>query len=264
MPSPSSSMGGAARSWLILEVHHAVDDEVPAGQKCQAQDHGLREQRVVSSRVEVGGMHESDDQDQYEGGRRQKYPGKAPFRGKGPDLQTKLDPTAQELSEPIQNLGEISSRLALDVDRDREEREIGLSHPLCQMIEGYFLLQPERDLVRQYGKLGSDRIGHFTRDESERDAKRVAGAKAAHDDVERVGQLLGEAGNPPAPRPQQIEVQGCSASDDGDCQLDQAEAEPKAEQHTEEEGQSGENGEANGRCDGHAAMNNEFFQPIYH
>ena len=65
-----------------------------------------------------------------------------------------------------------------------------------KVIDGNLLIQAEADLVEQNAELGPDRIGHFARDEAERDAKRMAGAETANDDIDRFGKLFAEAADP--------------------------------------------------------------------
>ena len=53
------------------------------------------------------------------------------------------------------------------------------------------------DLVGDDAEFAADRIGHFAPDHGDGDRHRMAGAQAAHDDVERVGELGAEFLLPP-------------------------------------------------------------------
>src|SRR5262245_39338393 len=95
----------------------------------------------------------------------------------------------------MKDFSQISSGLALYIHCNRKERQVRLSHSPGQMIERYFLVQSEGDLISQHPEFCSDWIGHFTSDETESDAKRVTSAKSTDDDVKCIGQLLSEAGD---------------------------------------------------------------------
>ena len=58
------------------------------------------------------------------------------------------------------------------------------------MVERDVLVQSKRDLVRQNSELCSDRVRHFTGDQTEGDAKGMAGAKNTDDDVEKLFAVL--------------------------------------------------------------------------
>ena len=60
-----------------------------------------------------------------------------------------------------------------------------------------FQIGPVGDLVGHDAELGADRIGHLAPHHGDGDRHRMAGAQAAHDDVERVGELRGEPLLPP-------------------------------------------------------------------
>src|SRR6266568_2209901 len=107
---------------------------------------------------EIRWMDDIDDQDQDERHRRQEYCGEPTFRREGAHPQSKLNSTSQQEREPVKDLGQVSPSLALDVDRNGKKREIHLSHAPGEVIECYFLLQPERDLVRQNSELTSNWI----------------------------------------------------------------------------------------------------------
>ena len=66
---------------------------------------------------------------------------------------------------------------------------------------------PERYFVSGHSELGADRIRHFPRHEIEGDGERIADPDAAHDDIDRVGKLLGEASDAPAANSAEIEEQ---------------------------------------------------------
>ena len=74
-----------------------------------------------------------------------------------------------------------------------EEQEIVLADPAMQVDDGCRDVLAECDFFRGHGELGRNGIAHFLRGETNSAHKRMADSQAAHDDVQRVRQLSGEA-----------------------------------------------------------------------
>ena len=64
----------------------------------------------------------------------------------------------------------------------------------------------------------ADRVGHFARHHGDRDRHRMAGAQAAHDDVERVGKLRAELLLPPPAQDAQHQIGQRGAAEQADQQ----------------------------------------------
>src|SRR5205807_10618878 len=83
-----------------------------------------------------------------------------------------------------QVLCEIAAGLVLNVDRDHDELQVLLPDPAIHVLDGGLGALPEGDFFGRQSELDADRIGHFPRDQTQRDRQRVAGAHAPHENVE--------------------------------------------------------------------------------
>ena len=159
--------------------------------------HAGRDQRLLGERdvpdagVEIR-RHELDDQEHHDRQRRQDQRGGAAFRRQRADLAPHLEALADHAGQIFQNLAEIAAGRALDRDRGDEQRQIVLADPDIEIAQRRFEIGAVGDLVHDDAELAADRILHLARDHGQRDRRRVAGAQAAHDHVERIGELRAE------------------------------------------------------------------------
>ena len=159
--------------------------------------HAGRDQRLLGERdvpdagVEIR-RHELDDQEHHDRQRRQDQRGGAAFRRQRADLAPHLEALPDHAGEVIEDLAEIAAGRSLDRDRGHEQRQVVLPDPDVEVAQRRFEIGAVGDFVDDDAELAADRIPHLARDHGQRDRRRMTGAQAAHDHVERVGELRAE------------------------------------------------------------------------
>ena len=92
----------------------------------------------------------------------------------------------------LQDFAQIAAGRALDRDRGDEQRQVVLADAEIEVAHRRLEIGAVGDLVGDDAEFGADRVGHLARHHRDRDRHRMAGAQAAHDDVDGVGKLRAE------------------------------------------------------------------------
>ena len=138
-----------------------------------------------------------DDDEHADRQRREDHRRGAALGGERADFPPHLEALADDAGKVLQDFAEIAAGRALDGDRGDEQRQIVGADAGIEVAHRGFQIGAVGDLVGHDAELAADRIGHFAPHHGDGDRHRMAGAQAAHDDVERVGELGGEFLLPP-------------------------------------------------------------------
>ena len=109
---------------------------------------------------------------------------RAAFRRQRADLAAHLEAIADDGRQVFEDFAEIAAGRALNRDRGHEQRQVVLADAEIEIAHRGFEIGAIGDLVGDDAELAADRIRHLARHHGDRDRHRVAGAQAAHDDVE--------------------------------------------------------------------------------
>jgi hypothetical protein len=144
---------------------------------------------------------------------------------------------ADDGGEVFQDFAEIAAGRALDRDRRDEQWQVVLTDAEIKVSQRGFEIGAVGDLVGDDAELRPDRVFHFAPHHADRDRRRMAGAQAAHDDVETVGELRAELllappaqdaqeqvrHDEPAEQADQDRMEEIAAHDECDCEGHDAE-----------------------------------------
>ena len=156
--------------------------------------------------------HHLDDDEHADRQRRQDHRRGAAFGRQRANFSPHLETLADDAGKVLQDFAEIAAGRALDADGGDEQRQIVRADAAVEVAHRRFQIRSVGDLVGHHAELAADRIGHFAAHHVDGDRHRMAGAQAAHDDVERIGELGGEFLLPPAAQQAQHEIrQRCRA-----------------------------------------------------
>ena len=152
---------------------------------------------IVPDRAVEVGHQPQNDEEHADRQRREDHRRGAAFGGERADFPPHLEALADDAGQVLQNLAQIAAGRALDGDGGDEQRQVVGADAGVKVAHRRFQIGAVGDLVGDDAELAADRIGHFASHHVDGDRHRMAGAQAAHDDVERVGKLGGEFVLPP-------------------------------------------------------------------
>ncbi len=104
----------------------------------------------------------------------------------------KLDPLAEHSGDVFEHLWKVAPGLPLHEDGGDEEREIGRFNALGHGLEGVLGAATEADLVVAAAELLAEGSGQLGAHHLKAQGQAVAGAQGAIQEVQPVGQLLGQ------------------------------------------------------------------------
>ena len=116
----------------------------------------------------------------------------AAFRGQCPNFPAHLEALTNNIGQVVQNFTEIAAGRSLDGDGGNEQGQIVRADAQVKVAERRFQIRAIGYFIRQDAKFTADRIGHLAAHQRKRNRHRVPGAQAAHDGIERIGELRGE------------------------------------------------------------------------
>ncbi len=250
------------RTCSDLEVDHAIDNEITDHEQRDPHHHGGQDERMMPDVAEIAGVDEGHHTEQHERHRRHEHSRQPPLGCQRAHLEPHLGTVAQQSGQAVQDLREVAAGLALDVDGDREERQILLSDTGVEVIDRGLLIQPEADFIEQDAELGADGIRHFARGQPERDTERMTGTQAADDDVERFGKLLAEAADAfrtGAPEQQVSERHG---QDDRDRGRNQPRVQTQLQRQIKQHAQTGDPDRDAGGTQVQPGLHHQHVQPL--
>ena len=165
----------------------------------------LRQMLVPDRGVEIG-RDDLNDDEHADRQRREDHRRSAAFGRQRADFAPHLETLPDDAGQVVQDFAEIAAGGALDGDGGDEQRQIVGADAAVKIAHRRLEIGAIGDFVGHDAEFTADRIGHFASDHGDGDRHRMAGAQAAHDDIERIGELGAEFLLPPRAQHAQHEV----------------------------------------------------------
>src|SRR3954451_24033559 len=175
-----------------IDIHNLLHPEYPRHEQAPCDDHHDDAVCVLSEQTDVtrvDGEHVERDAE----GQEAQHPGREPpLRGEHLDLPSQHRPFAERVSDGIEDLGEISADLPLDVHRQNRPLEVRTADALGQTLQCILSRPAQSDLGHHPLELRSRGLSDLLRDRVERLKDTVPGAQRRRHDRWDVGQLFAE------------------------------------------------------------------------
>src|SRR5215831_13571405 len=166
-------------------------------------DHSSKDQgwtdRVVEERIEKAGMQDLEHQAEDQRAESDQDGRPAMLRSEHPCIAQNLEPLANDLGQPFEDLRQVAAGSSLDSDRGAEEPNVLGSDPTLKPEQSVAGVHAQPDLLIDLPKLLSHGIRHFLSNEPNGLAQGISGSDGPSDHVESVRKLRLEAFQATAP-----------------------------------------------------------------
>src|SRR5438067_3606664 len=218
---------------LHLDVRDFRDDAVADRDRDEAHPDEDVAQPFVEERRDVGRRNKRQDQRQREGQTGDDVAGGASLRGQGADLTLDPDPFPDGEGDGVQDLGQVATDDAVDLDRGDHQVEVFGFDALDHVLQGVVDRDAQVHLAHRPAELVRHRRGGALGNGGHRLRERIAGLERVGEQDDGVAQLVVE-GLEPAALPELEEEPGSEVADrdadQGEDRAVEAEEQDGAEQ----------------------------------